>query len=313
MKVFRIALLGTGPMAALHVQALRKVAGLDVTTSVSRDLRKAQAFAEAHAIPNAVDYVQFIESPSVDAIWVVVPADVTHEVAIELAGNRLPLFLEKPVGMSSAQTRLAREKVNVPHMVGVNRRFYEVLRKGKRLIERAGGLTGIEIHMPENIAPLKERYSPHILERWAFGNSIHLVDLFRYFAGEPAAIHVVRSKRSWWDLSVAATLEFDNGALGVFHAHWGAPGGWRVALTAAEVQIVFQPIERGTVLRRGQEMMPLTPEGPDAVIKAGLTGQAEAFRGLLVTGALPDGAADLTDYERSVALVTDLFGDPDIR
>jgi predicted dehydrogenase len=311
MKPFRIAVLGTGPMAAQHVQALRNVSGLEITTSVSRDARKAQAFAQVHAIPAAVDYARFLQSADADAVWVVVPADVAHNVAIELAGTRLPLFLEKPIGMSLAQTRTARDKVDVPHMVGVNRRFYEVLRKGKQLIKEAGGLTGIEIHMPENIKPLEQRYSRYVLERWAFGNSIHLVDLYRFFAGEPTAVHAVRRKRTWWDRSVVATLEFDCGALGVFHAHWGAPGAWRVAVTADELQIVFQPIERGMVLKRGQEAEPLMPLGADSTVKAGLTGQAEAFRDLLATGTLPEGAVDLADYEHSAALVAELFGDPD--
>ena len=298
-------------MAALHVQAIKKVPGLDITTSVSRDGRKAQAFAETHGIPAAVDYARFSEAPGVDAIWVVVPAEVAHTIAIELSARCLPLFLEKPVGMSTVQTLSARENVKVPHMVGVNRRFYEVLRRGNELIEEAGGLTGIEIHMPEDIAQLDQRYSRFVLDRWAFGNSIHLVDLFRFFAGEPTAVRVAQRQRSWSDRSIVAALEFDRGALGVFHAHWGAPGGWRVMIAANDLQIVFQPIERGSVLRRGRPAEPLLPQGPDATIKAGLTGQAEAFRDLLATGSLSKGAVDLADYERSVTLVSQLFGEPD--
>jgi predicted dehydrogenase len=194
-------------------------------------------------------------------------------------------------------------------MVGLNRRFYEILRKGKTLADQAGGVTGIEIHMPESIKPLETRYSRHVLDHWAYGNSIHLIDLFRFFAGEPTRVQSVHRQSAWWDRRVVATLEFDGGALGVFHAHWNAPGGWRVALTADELQLVFQPIERGVVLRRGQAAEPLEPEGPDCTVKAGLTGQAAAFYELLATGALPEGAADLADYERSVALVAELFAD----
>lgn len=309
MSPFRIAVVGTGPMAALHIRALRAVPGLDIVTSVSRDLRRAEAFAKTHAIPAALGYAEFLQSAGADAIWVVVPAAVVHDVAIELAGKRLPLFLEKPVGMSVVQTRLARENVAVPHMIGVNRRFYEVIRKGRQLIEKAGGLTGIEIHMPENIKPLEKTHSRYVLDRWAFGNSIHLIDLLRFFGGEPTAVRVAQRTRTWWDRSVVATLELEGGALGVFHAHWGAPGAWRVAVTANDLQIVFQPIERGMVLWRGHDAELLTPQGPDSTIKAGLSGQAEAFYDLLATGTLPDGAVDLTDYERSVALVAELFGD----
>ncbi len=304
----RIAMVGSGPMAALHAKALGAVPELNLVKVVSRDAGKAQAFAEAHGIPQAQAFDAFLEAPEVDAIWLVSPADVMHTVAIRLATLGLPLFLEKPVGMSLAETQQAQGAIAVPHMVGLNRRFYEVIGRGKAVVEEAGGLTGIEIQMPEYILPLEARYGRHVLDAWHFGNSVHLIDLFRFFGGEVETLHPLTAKRSWWDQSVAAAMRFERGALGVFHANWGAPGGWRVTLAAHDVQVIFQPIEQGRVLRRGQPEEALTPVGPDASFKAGLAGQGAAFAALLSTGRLPDGAADLRDYARSVRLVADLFG-----
>lgn len=303
----RIAMVGAGPMAALHLKALSAVPELALVKAVSRDPAKAQAFGEAHGIPSAQAFDDFLAAPDVDAVWLVSPADVMHTVAIRLADLGLPLFLEKPVGMSLAETEQARDAIAVPHMVGLNRRFYEVIVEGKALVEAAGGLTGIEIQMPEYILPLEARYGRHVLAAWHFGNSVHLIDLFRHFGGEVEALHPLTAKRSWWDQSVAASMRFQGGALGVFHANWGAPGGWRVTLAARDLQVIFQPIEQGRVLRRGEPESALTPTGADATFKAGLTGQGRAFAHLLSTGSLPPGAADLSDYARSVKLVADLF------
>ena len=307
-KAFRIGLLGVGPMAAQHARAIRAVPGLELTASVSRDPAKAQAFAAKHQIARSAGLAEFLDAPGVDGIYVVVPAEAMHSVAAELAKLAIPLFLEKPVGMTPAETRWARDCITVPHMVGMNRRFYEIVQRGKKLLDERGGATGIEIHMPESIRPLDQRYGSHVLENWMFGNSIHLIDMFRFFAGEPTEVSAMRRQRSWHDLSVVASLAFESGALGVFHAHWGAPGGWRVAVTAEDIQIVFQPIERATVLVRGKESIVMTPTGQDSQLKAGLFGEAEAFAGLIATGRLRSPAADLADYARSVDLVDRIFG-----
>jgi predicted dehydrogenase len=294
-------------MAALHAKALTAVPELVLAKAVSRDPGKARAFAEAHGAPQAQSFDEFLAAPDVDAIWLVAPAPAMHRVGMRLAATQLPLFLEKPVGMSVAETREALAAIGSPHMVGLNRRFYEVIQAGKAMLDEAGGATGIEIQMPEYTLPLESRYDRSVLDAWHFGNSVHLIDLFRYFGGEVDIVRSMVEQRTWWDQSVAASLRLSSGALGVFHANWGAPGGWRVTVSARDLQVVYQPIEQGRVLRRGQPDATLTPSGPDATFKAGLAGQARAFASMLQTGRLPAGAADLADYARSVQLVADLF------
>ena len=306
-RAYRIGLLGVGPMAAQHVRAIGAVDGLEISTSISRDPAKAKVFAAEHGIGRSSGLPEFLEGPDVDGIYAVVPADAMSAVAVDLCKLGLPLFLEKPVGLSPAETRHACELITVPHMVGMNRRFYEIVQRGKILLQDSGGVTGIEIQMPEFIRELDTRYGNPILETWMYGNSIHLIDLFRYFAGEPTEIHPLQCRRSWHDRSVVASLAFGSGALGVFHAHWGAPGGWRVTVSARDMQIVFQPIEKALVLQRGKENVSLLPEGPDKVLKAGLYGEAEAFRNLIHSGKLSSPAADMPDYLKSVDLVGRLF------
>jgi predicted dehydrogenase len=105
------------------------------------------------------------------------------------------------------------------------------------------------------------------------------------------------------DRSYNALIEFEDGARGIYNAQWYAPGGWRVALYGDGISIICQPIEEAVVLVQGRRAEPLRVDGFDAKFKPGLYGQAEAFAALVADGRLPDGAADLDDYVRSVALV----------
>lgn len=301
-----IALIGTGPVAALHAQAIARVPGLRLASCAARHRDRAEAFAAAHGIPRARLFDEVAARPEADALWVVVPSRAMAEVACTLAPLGLPMFLEKPVGLTPAETAEARERVRVPHMVGLNRRFYEVIGRSRRLIEEAGGLRAIEIHLPENPRAAQHRFGEKELTTWAYGNSIHMLDLFRFLAGEVAQLHALNVERSWWDRGYSAVMSFEGGARGMLNAQWYAPGPWRLALYAEDLMIVHQPVEQATVLRPGRDAETIRPEGPDATLKSGFHGQAEAFARLL-RGAAPDPrAADLAEYMRSVELVSRL-------
>lgn len=298
-----VALVGIGPMAIQHVQAIAAVDGLRIASCASRDRGRAEAFAAEHGIARARTPDEVLASPEADALWLCVSADAMAEITCTFAALGLPMFLEKPVGLDTAETEAVRDRVTVPHMVGLNRRFYEVIRRGHDLVEAAGGLRGIEVHMPEDVAAVPTKHGARTRRQWQFANSVHLVDLFRFLGGEPADVITMNEVRDDADRSYNALIRFESGAHGIYNGQWYAPGGWRVALYADDLSIVYQPIETGEVRRRGAPPEPLRAEGPDTRLKAGLWAQAEAFRDLIASGRTPEGAADLADYTRSVALV----------
>lgn len=304
MSEVRVALIGVGPMAELHAKAIAEVEGLRIVACAARGLERAQAFATKWDVPRATTVDDLIARPEADAFWIVAPAMAMSEAARRADARGLPMFLEKPVGMDLAESRAAAAAIRSPNFVGLNRRFYEVMQAGKRIMAEAGGLRFIEVHMPEDLRPLAGRYDDDVLGRWQFGNSIHLIDLFRYFGGEPRDVTAHVDQRDVFDRSYSALLTFENGARGLYNAQWYAPGGWRVTLYGAGVSITYAPVETGVVLRMpGRQREDLVPLGADSRVKAGLYGQAVAFRDFVRDGRLPDGASDLRDYVRSVALV----------
>ena len=299
----RLALIGVGPMASLHAQAIAEVDGLAIDYCVSRGRDRALDFAARHGLARGRALADLDGGAEVDALWVVAPADAMASVAVELSRFGLPMFLEKPVGLSLDETRAAREAIAVPTMVGLNRRFYEVIARGRELALAAGGVRAIEVHMPEDLTGGAGVNAPAIKAQWPFANSVHLIDLFRAFGGETASVTSVNAVASVEDRSYASLIRFKAGASGLYNAQWYAPGGWRVAVYAQDLTLIYQPIEQLTVIRRPRVTEVIAPTGPDARFKPGLFGQAEAFRDLVRTGVRHPMAADLADYERSVALV----------
>jgi predicted dehydrogenase len=305
----KIALIGVGPMATQHVQVLNAIEGVEIVSCASRDLEKANAFAAKHNISQARVINDVLDSPEADAIWLCVAAGAMKDVALEFDTLGLPMFLEKPVGLSLAETTHVQTELKSPHMVGLNRRFYEIIQKGRTLIEESGGLKAIEIHMPEDVLSVPDTHADITKKNWQFANSVHLIDLFRFFGGEIENVTTMNRTASDSDRSYNALVNFESHAVGHFNAQWYAPGGWRVALYGEDTNIVFQPIERGLLLKRGKDSVEILPENQDTRFKAGLYGQGIAFLNLLEKGILLEAAADMEDYRRSVDLVSALTCD----
>ena len=309
-RTCKIAMIGVGPMAAQHAACLRHVPGVEVVSCASRSAEKAAAFAQQHGIAEPRLFDDVMRAPQADAIWVVLPCDLMAPMAIQLAHHGLPMFLEKPVGLSPVETRQVAERVDVPNMVGLNRRFYEVIVRGREMITAAGGARAIEVHMPEDLTRVPAgAHKDMTLANWQYANSVHLLDLFRYFGGEVSHVTAENRIASNADRSYNALLSFETGARGLYNAQWYAPGGWRVSVYADDLSITFQPIEQANVMRRGSAPEIIRPSGPDAEFKAGLFGQAAAFRDLVQSGKLSENAADLADYLKSVELVDKLTVD----
>lgn len=301
--VHRIALLGVGPMASFHAKALAELADVKVVSVASRDPAKARAFADQHGIAAARTTDDMLADPQADALWVVAPCDVMAPLAERAAATGLPLFLEKPVGLSAAETDAVASCLTVPTMVGLNRRYYEVIQAARDVVRKAGGLRAIEIHMPEDLTRVPPgKHADRTLAQWQFANSVHLLDLFRFFGGEVVEVQTMNAVPGVLDRSYNALLRLESGAIGHYNAQWYAPGGWRVALYADDVMVELKPVEKATLFRRGAEVQVLEPSGADARLKAGLYGQARAFAALLSGRPDPD-AADIAEYARSVRLV----------
>lgn len=298
-----IAMIGVGPMGALHAQVLTALPGVRVVSCASRDLAKAQAFAERFGIPNARLIDDVAADPQADALWIVAPCDAMAGLAGRFSALGLPMFLEKPVGLSAVETAAVAQSVTVPNMVGLNRRFYEVIGRARDILAQAGGVRGIEVHMPEDLSRPTPTHAAITRQQWQFANSVHLLDLFRFFGGEVARVTTDNVVKDEADRSYNGLLAFENGARGLYNAQWYAPGGWRVAAYGDGVAAVLQPLEKATILRRGQQPELLEATGADTRFKPGLYAQAEAFAQLVRTSIRHPDAADLADYARSVALV----------
>jgi predicted dehydrogenase len=313
----RIGLIGAGLIARQHLLALAKTSEFVPVGMASRTRAKAQALADEFGLPLVADSpAELVETTRPDALMVLVSPQAVAQVALQCLPFGLPLFLEKPVGLSVAEAedvaRAARQ-AQVPTMVGFNRRHYSVFAKGLAKIRERGRLLAVHIEGSErmHLARGSGRFSEDVLRAWLFANATHTIDMLRHFGGEPEVVHALCSSlREPLGDQFAACLRFPGGVLGSYVANWHSPGGWGVVLKGEGVSVEFRPLETGRVTYADGSAELIEPDADEAGIKAGFAGQLRSFGRLVRTGELAPPSQDLEGALLTMRLAALLAGQP---
>lgn len=139
MSRIRTAVIGTGFMGRVHLEALRRVENVDVVEIAATSQDKAKAAAAGFNVLNATgDWQDVLRDPSIDAVHIATP-NVSHfpiaKAALE-AGKHI--LCEKPLAMSvteaQALTDLAASK-KLRGGLNHNLRYYPMVQQMRRMRE----------------------------------------------------------------------------------------------------------------------------------------------------------------------------------
>jgi len=183
--VLRLALIGCGVHSRKqHASSLARynrehpgeielAAACDIDLGQARDFCQEFGFAKAY---QSID--RLLVEEKLDGCVSVMPVDQITDVTIKLLEKGIPCTVEKPLGRSPKEAerlRKAAGSTDTPHMVSVNRRFIPALNHA--------------ISWARDVGPvryLRGAMVRHARQRPSFiwSTAIHIVDAFRYIAGE---------------------------------------------------------------------------------------------------------------------------------
>ena len=146
MDRIRTAVIGTGFMGRVHLEALRRVENVDVVEVAATSLDKAREAGAGYNVLNVTgDWHDVINDPSIDAVHVATP-NVSHfpiaKAAFE-AGKHV--LCEKPLALTVAEARTLTELQAAKKLRGAlchNLRFYPMVQQ-IRAMREAGELGDI--------------------------------------------------------------------------------------------------------------------------------------------------------------------------
>jgi len=252
----RLLILGTGAMAASHAERFIAIPGCAVVAAVDVNAERARAFAETHAIPNAFDDLDAaIAWGGFDAAVNVTPDGVHKATSLKLIAAGKHVLCEKPLAVTypdAAEMADAAEAAGLINMVNFTYRNASALQKARAMVEAGeiGPVRHLQASYLQSWLTARHWGDWRADDKWlwrlssAHGSKgvmgdigVHILDFVTYAANEEIVAMSARMKifdkaeggaigayRLDVNDSVAMSVEFAGGALGVIHASRLATG-----------------------------------------------------------------------------------------
>ncbi|HEX8911207.1 MAG TPA: Gfo/Idh/MocA family oxidoreductase [Humisphaera sp.] len=226
----RWGILGTGNIARQFSAGVRASARGVLAAVGSRDVGKAQAFAEAHGIPAVAEsYDALLSRDDVDAIYVSLPNSLHHQWTIAALAAGKHVLCEKPFAVSAAQAEqmfAAADRAGRVVMEAFMYRCHPQTIAVQRAV--AAGAIGTPrlvrtsfCYRTTKVAG-NVRFDPSLAGGALMDVGCYCLSFARLFLGEPVAGHATGNLHpTGVDDLVSGTLRYAGGAV----AHFGAGTG----------------------------------------------------------------------------------------
>ena len=288
-KKIDLVVVGSGKMAQAYSKVLIDL-GVQFTLvgrSHSRVESYKELFPSIKAYAGGIEsYLKSHEAPS----SVIIAANITLMAPIAqefIKSGTKNILLEKPGSLSINELKelkkLADEK-EASVFIGYNRRFYTSVMKAQKIIEEDGGLSSFHFEFTEMIHKIKpEKHGEAALSRWVISNSSHVIDTAFFLGGAPKELMAkIGGDDVEWHPSGSVFTgigETDKGVPFTYNANWGSAGRWSLELNTYCHRLIFSPMERLKVQKKGDMKIVEWPCDYflDDNYKPGIYLQTEAF------------------------------------
>ena len=256
MSKLRVAVIGCGSRGRGHMKILSE---FDDTTLVAVcDPVEASRNNAADRFNVSARYESIealLDSETLDAIFVATPAHLNGEAALPCLARGVHTLLEKPPGMSVAETVALRDtaaQAGAKGMVGWNRRFHPIILEAKRQVTARGPVTQIvgEFHKSITQLAASGKFPEHLMDNMFLETPIHALDAIRAIAeADVQEVHSVvqRTISNYKDVHAALIL-FDNGCVAQHIANYTTDARLeRYEIHGRNISAYLEGISHGTV------------------------------------------------------------------
>jgi len=251
-----IGLIGGGNISETHAKAARAIPGVEIAAIFGTNREKVQRLSHEHGGTPFVELDAFLAHRPMDLVVVGSPSGLHAAQGIAAAQRGLHVLTEKPIDISTERADAlidAADKAHVKLGVIFQDRLKPNIVRLKQWIDQ--GALGkpilvdarVKWYRPtEYYAGSKWRGSLALDGGGALINQgVHTVDLLLWLFGDvrrvqaraATSLHAIEAEDT-----VAAILEFANGALGVFHATTAAYPGYprRLEISGTQGTIILE-------------------------------------------------------------------------
>jgi predicted dehydrogenase len=245
MDAIRVASIGLGRWGENLAAKAREV-GMDVAACFARTPERREEFAEAHRARPSTSVDEILADPEIDAVMIATPHSTHADLVVEASDAGKHVFVDKPFTLTVAEGKRAikaAEKAGIVLQVGHNRRRQPANRRLKQLVDQ--GELGM-IHYAEANLSYPKGLDPRTGWRGdpaespaggMTGLGVHMADNLNYLLGRPARVAAFSKKIigvGTLDDVTTATLEYHEGPLAFLGTAMVIPDIARTAVWGTE-------------------------------------------------------------------------------
>ncbi|HLJ60502.1 MAG TPA: Gfo/Idh/MocA family oxidoreductase, partial [bacterium] len=228
----KVGVLGAGFIGRIHALNLRRDARVTLV-GVADAVPEAAARLAAETGAASLSDLDALLDAGVQAVYITTPNTHHVEPVMRALAHGVHVFSEKPMATSLDGAWAIREAAGRAagiYQIGFNRRFANVYRFAKRLIDD-GRLTPIAAQMKHNRGELQQppwTADPRVTGGFLYETPVHLFDMVRFLFGDVAAIQGRARQSVYRELDgFAMVLTCRSGVIAtvtsVAHATWLFP------------------------------------------------------------------------------------------
>ena len=247
----RLGVVGLGGIAQkAYLPVLSRLETVEVAAVSSRRPETVERICRQYRWPRGAGTLAELKSLKLDAAIVLTPSPTHFGIVRELLEAGLDILVEKPATLSSRETatlgELAERRGRVL-MVAFNRRYAPLYRQARELLAgRNSALCIAEKHRAGAAhASLQENY---------IDDTIHMIDLVRWFGGEGHAVTTSSRVRDGKLVEAASVVAYESGGIGIVATSLEA-GGWqeRVILHGERLTVEVEAFRQLRVIREERQ------------------------------------------------------------
>jgi len=275
-----IGILGCGFVGAAHARALQQLPAASVRAVAGGTGTSAHALAVELACASEDTAVALVSREDVHAVVIATPSNLHAEHAVLAATHGKHVFLEMPMALSVRECDAIIDTVQRSGtilMLGAMLHYYDGIRKAKRAVERGA------IGQPYIASVAHTSWASRPVGTWKdrrassgghLFHHIHEIDLLRWFVGDITSVFA--RERSFADPerddALLATLEFENGAVGILEHGQGFRIGERmITINGSHGALRINHRDASVLFRREGEADTTAPLLDDAEANRSMT------------------------------------------
>lgn len=300
----RIGFVGTGGIAGHHFNNLKDIEGVELAAFTDLDASRAQAAADRFKGKAYASAEEMYDKSGIEAVFICVPPFAHGPAELAAAERKLPMFLEKPVGVKNEtahEITAAIEKAGVASAVGYHWRYQDSTDRAHEILKDKtigmvmgywmGGFPGVPWWR------VRAQSGGQMVEQ-----TTHIVDLARYLAGDVVEVYAAYGTRALghvpnFDVGDVgtATLKFASGAVGTINNSCLLNVGYTTALHILTPDVILE-INGGLKILEGQKTTQMKNSSNPT------RAEEEAFIHAVRTGDRSKIRSDYADAARTLAV-----------